>query len=344
MNTTMNRIWAVSFVALLTSGIVGCVTQSSNARYDGAMTFTVENDVLTGSDSNYTNGVGATWSSNELGSYDDDRFVSKWVDFWSFLPFVADEGYDTYAAWSVAQEMHTPDDITNPDPPLDDQPYAGILYLDNVLYAKSELWTHTWSLRVGLVGPDSQADDVQDKFHDWFGGDEPMGWHTQMPNEMIVNVDYTAGRMLAGGDLGESASWRMGPVFTAGLGTYFTGAGAGLYGEVGWNLVEALGGTALREGFNAASTVGAGPVDGWSVGFSGGLMGYGVAHYLPLDGTVFRDSRSVDSEPAIGMATLGFTVRHGIWVGALTWTFFTDTFETERENPEFGTLSLSWYF
>jgi hypothetical protein len=73
-------------------------------------------------------------------------------------------------------------------------------------------------------------------------------------------------------------------------------------------------------------------------------MGYGVAHYLPLDGTVFRDSRSVDSEPAIGMATLGFTARHGIWVGALTWTYFTDTFETERENAEFGTLSMSWYF
>ena len=97
---------------------------------------------------------------------------------------------------------------------------------------------------------------------------------------------------------------------SASLGNYFTGAGLGLYGEVGWNLVDALGGTALRQGFNAASTVGVGPVEGWSVSLSGGFMGYGVAHYLPLDGTVFSDSRSVDSKPFIGMATLGIAVRH----------------------------------
>jgi hypothetical protein len=34
--------------------------------------------------------------------------------------------------------MHTPNDITIPDPPQTDQPYAGILYLDSVLYAR---WT-----------------------------------------------------------------------------------------------------------------------------------------------------------------------------------------------------------
>ena len=78
--------------------------------------------------------------------------------------------------------------------------------------------------------------------------------------------------------------------------------------------------------------------------FSGGLAGYGVAHYLPLDGTVFRDSRSVDSEPYIGMATLGISVRHRGFVLGLAATYFTDTFETEREHPEFGTLSLSWYY
>jgi hypothetical protein len=31
---------------------------------------------------------------------------------------------------------------------------------------------------------------------------------------------------------------------------------------------------------------------------------------LPLDGTVFRDSRSVDSEPFIGTGTIGIAVRH----------------------------------
>ena len=110
----------LSFCAL------GCTMQANAAENGGALTLTVDNDLFTGSDNNYTNGLGVTWVSADLDTYDDDRFLSKWGRFWSFLPFVGDEGYTTYASWTLAQEMHTPDDITNPNPPEDDQPYAGV--------------------------------------------------------------------------------------------------------------------------------------------------------------------------------------------------------------------------
>jgi lipid A 3-O-deacylase len=329
--------------ALLLSGTAGWAAESVGA-YDGALTITLENDVFTGSDNNYTNGLGVSWVSNEISTFDERSPVHRWAKFWSFLPFVGDQGSRTYVAWSIAQEMHTPDDIDNPNPPIDDQPYAGVLYLDSVIYAKKERWAHAWQLRVGLVGPASQADDVQRWFHGASGSNKPLGWSTQLPNEPVVNVGYTGSYLLAGGDLGGSASWRLIPVANVGLGNYFTGAGLGLYGEVGWNLVDAMGGTALRQGFNAASTVGVGPVKGWSVSLSGGISGYGVVHYLPLDGTVFKDSRSVDSEPFVGMGTLGLSVRHKDFVFFLGRTYFTKTFETERRRPEFGTMSLSWFF
>jgi lipid A 3-O-deacylase len=333
----------VALVSLMSFYAAGCVTQSTGT-YDGAMTITVENDTFTGSDNNYTNGIGGTWNSNEIGTYDDESSVGKWAGFWSFLPFVADEGYQTYASWSIAQEMHTPDDITDPNPPMDDQPYAGVLYLDNVLYARRDRTTHAWALKVGVVGPASQAEDVQAWFHDVIGSDEPMGWDTQLPNEAVVNVAYSVAHLWAEGKMGKSAAWRLVPVGTVALGNYFTGAAGGMYGEVGWNLVDALGVTALRSGFNAASTVGVGPVQGWSVAFYGGIGGYGVAHYLPLDGTMFHDSRSVDSEPFIGTGTVGIAVRHRGFVLSLARTYFTDMFETERKNAEFGTLSVSWFF
>ena len=185
---------------------------------------------------------------------------------------------------------------------------------------------------------------MQQDFHDLVGGDEPMGWDTQLPNEPVINVGYTVAHLAAAGRAGESAEWRVVPVGTAGVGTYFTGAGLGVYGEIGWNLVEALGGTSLRTGLNAASTVGVGPVNDWSVSVLRRAWGYGVAHYLPLDGTVFHDSRSVDSEPFIGMGSLGVSVRHGGFVLSFAATFFTDTFEDQRESAEFGTLSMSWDF
>lgn len=71
--------------------------------------------------------------------------------------------------------MQTPDDITDPMPPEDDQPYAGALFLDSVLYSVNERWGQAWNLRLGIVGPASQADHAQIWVHDLIGADEPQG-------------------------------------------------------------------------------------------------------------------------------------------------------------------------
>ena len=190
----------------------------------------------------------------------------------------------------------------------------------------------------------SHAEDVQRGFHKVIGANKPHGWDTQLPNEAVVNLTYTVAHLVAAGSVGDSAQWRLVPIGTLGLGNYFTGAGAGVYGEVGWNLVDALGVSALRSGFNVASTVGVKPLAEWSFSFFGGIGAYGVAHYLPLDGTLFRDSRSVDSNPLIGMVSAGFCLRRGTFSLSYSNTFFSETFETERHKTDFGTLGMSWTF
>lgn len=185
---------------------------------------------------------------------------------------------------------------------------------------------------------------MQRDFHQLIGADKPRGWDTQLPNEPVVNLSYTVAHLAAAGHMGRSAQWRMVPVATAGIGNYFTGAGVGVYGEVGWNLVDALGVTALRSGLNTASTIGVGPQDRWSVSFFGGIGAYGVAHFLPLDGTLFRDSRSVDSKPLIGMGSFGLCLRRDRFTLSYARTVFTKTFKTERQGTDFGTVSASWIY
>jgi lipid A 3-O-deacylase len=216
--------------------------------------------------------------------------------------------------------------------------------VDSVLYGRKGRWTHAWELKLGMVGPASQAEHVQKDFHKLIGADEPMGWDTQLPDEPVINVGYTAGYVWRDGKAGKAAEWRLIPIGHVGLGTYFTGVGLGMYGEIGWNLVKALGTTSLREGFNAVSTVGVGPVHGWSVSFFGGAGGFGVAHYLPLDGTVFKDSRSVDTKPFVGTGSLGFAVRHQSIVVSLAASYSTKAFDAQKKAAEFGTLSVSWYY
>ncbi|MEH8015766.1 lipid A deacylase LpxR family protein [Rheinheimera muenzenbergensis] len=329
-------------LALLVGGWA-LVAQAQAQAGDGAVTVTVENDFFTASDNNYTNGIGVAWVSDEITA-EEDCFVGRWTQFWSFLPYVADDGYRTYAAWSVVQEMNTPDDITEANPSEDDQPYSGVLYVDSTLYAKQGNWTHAWQLKLGVVGPASGAGDVQREFHKLIGDDKPQGWHTQLPNEPVVNIDYTVAHLAAAGRVGQSAQWRLVPMATAGIGNYFTGVGGGVYAETGWNLLEALGVTALRSGLNTASTVGVKASDNWSVSFYGGVAAYGVVHYLPLDGTLFRHSRSVSSEPLIGMASFGACLRRRGFTLSYSKTFFTDTFETQRQNTNFGTVGVSWMF
>jgi hypothetical protein len=75
--TTMTIHAKFALAALLSLCAVGWVTQSAVA-YDGALTFTIENDTFTGSDNNYTNGVGISWVSAGLDTYGNESLLSKW--------------------------------------------------------------------------------------------------------------------------------------------------------------------------------------------------------------------------------------------------------------------------
>jgi hypothetical protein len=44
--------------------------------------------------------------SNDINTYGERSFVCRWAKFWPFLPFIGNDDYRTYAAWSLAQEMH----------------------------------------------------------------------------------------------------------------------------------------------------------------------------------------------------------------------------------------------
>ena len=52
-------------IALLSFGALDCAAQSAPSA-GGAWTVTLENDALTGSDNNYTSGVGVTWVSRAI--------------------------------------------------------------------------------------------------------------------------------------------------------------------------------------------------------------------------------------------------------------------------------------
>jgi len=325
-------------------------SQPTPERDLGTFALTLDNDLFTGSDNNYTHGLGISLITKEISTYRVGHPYRIWDDFWSFLPFMDDPGTVRQAAWTLGQEVFTPDDISLPDPPPDDQPYAGILYLNSTLYATGPRHSHAWNLRLGLVGPSSRAEEAQTEIHEWIGSDEPEGWDHQLPDEMLVNADYNFAYewLRAGG--GDGIEARLVPMSGASLGNYFTGASGALYGELGWNLPEVIGLSTLRRGsslrpsvdpFAAASAQRNEPP---SFSLYGGLGLFAVMHFLPLDGTVFEDSPSVDSEPLVGYGTAGFAFTfRGLALG-YSYTYLTDTFEGQVESADYGTLTLAWSY
>ncbi|MEM8712321.1 MAG: lipid A-modifier LpxR family protein, partial [Planctomycetota bacterium] len=144
---------------------------------------------------------------------------------------------------------------------------------------------------------------------------------------------------------GESFGLRVVPILGASAGNYFTGASAGAYAEWGWNLPGTVGDLNLRQGVDPVGLIAtANSYDSFSLSAFAGGGGFAVGHYLPLDGTLFSDSRSVEPEPLVGFLTGGLSLRNGSFALNYFLTFFSERFETEQDNSDFGRVTLSFAF
>jgi hypothetical protein len=99
--------------------------------------------------------------------------------------------------FSVTQEINTPSDTLNPPsvtPPYADLPYSGALYLGWGYGRVLERGGRRDSLfsieaKLGVIGPSAGGATVQNKFHDLIGSPQSVGWGSQLPDELLINLD-----------------------------------------------------------------------------------------------------------------------------------------------------------
>jgi hypothetical protein len=322
-------------------GAAGC---AATVPEGGTWLATVDNDSYNFDDGNYTGGVGLAWISPPVEERGEGSRTRRVVEALSFLPgMAAHEGTTRHVALGAGQLIFTSEDLNRATPLPGDRPYAGVLFLDASLLARSQTTLTGYLLRLGVVGEPSGAEEVQKELHEWFGADRPRGWDHQLEDEPVVNLGVEHHRRVAGGTFGDGLEWELVPNAGLGLGTYFTGVNVGVTGRVGRGVLQDLGGLALRSGMETNAVPGPPAGRDWSTSVFGALDAYGVAHYLPLDGNVFRDSRSVDAEEVVGKATLGFTVGKRSLALTFGYTFLTDTYETQEDRGNYGSVALAWF-
>ena len=105
-----------------------CAALTLTERADAAatdrpwlLTLPFENDLFAGFDEQYTNGshLPVSLTTNDLPTW--ARWAREGLSGIIYAP-------RRQAAYGLGQSMFTPSDITDPDPPLDDRPYAAFLF------------------------------------------------------------------------------------------------------------------------------------------------------------------------------------------------------------------------
>ena len=155
----------------------------------------LQNDIVTGTDEHYTNGMSFYWMSDELKR--DDKTVPEEGDYNFILMLfskasLVDENSDRLSVgFQLGQDIYTPSNTSKEELIEDDIPYAGHLYTRYSLFEWHQQVVTSTYLLLGVVGPVSGAEWSQKTLHRLIGNDEPMGWKHQLQNQATIGIGYS---------------------------------------------------------------------------------------------------------------------------------------------------------
>lgn len=329
----------------------------------GSLSIQWENDLFNDSehysDQYYTNGLKASLTFQ--GKRDTGQ---EWAEaFPGMIDDVkSDAGCRDKVDWlhniSIGHNMFTPVDIWDPFLIKDDRPFAGWLYVNfglladkrgiakekcrKTLFGKgiASSSIDTLELSLGVVGPASQADDLQITFHDIFGGVEPKGWPHQLKNEPVVNLTYNRQWNLFN-DHYNLFDFDMISHAGFALGTVYTYANTGATVRVGTGLNADYGPPRIRPSVPGSDFIKLKGAPDLSVYAFAGVEGRAIARNIFLDGNTFVDSHSVDKYPYVGDIQAGAVLRYKDVRFSLTNTFRSREFKKQRDSSEFGAVTLT---
>ena len=196
-------------------------------RNEGILRVEIDNDVVWGSDSGFTNGWSIQYHTVSYREWDNAKTLGfvKWVG--KHFPTLDDKDCIVRNSHGIGQNMITPGDIEAEIPQEGDLPYAGSLTYSLSWQSFNRKKASNLQLTVGILGEESLAAQFQKFAHNNLGlGTEPEGWDTQRDAEPILNIGYQYAWCLANlgeyqndwaGQLTLAPSASLGNLFTAGI-------------------------------------------------------------------------------------------------------------------------------
>lgn len=332
-------IVAALLLALAPSALADGAPEAAPKDEDGQIQLFVENDMLAGTDRYYTNGI-------KFGVGKVLESVGKLLEPPSnrLLHWLTDAGPGTSVGLFVGQNMYTPRNIRIAENQPYDRPWAAWLYLGGVAQRVKADRLDTVELDVGMVGPAALGEQVQSKWHALIGAPQPRGWANQIPNEPAFLVAYLQKRRFGGGNI------QVVPHAGVTVGTVMTLARVGGIVRAGHNMTG-FGPDTVEPGGAMLQSIRRAADGGKPSGFEWYLFAGGdyrlVVRNIFLDGTLFRDSPSVDRRNTVYDLTVGLALRYKQLNFSLTRVRRSEEFTTPAGGvgaQTFYSLNVGWAF
>jgi lipid A 3-O-deacylase len=284
----------------------------------------------------YTSGLKLSWSTDRADPPRWLRAVGRVVPFF--------EPQSTSAwGWSLQQRMYTPDEIANPRLPPEDRPYAGWLNVQFSMANFDDRSAERFSFGLGVVGPAALGEQTQKLVHRITGGNDPVGWETQLANEPTLLLGYerqwrvgTTSAAVAG----FRSDWRLRAAGT--ISNAVTQLETGFFWRGGENLPDDFGPASISVLPSAAGYFRSSAERGWylTIGANARLS----AHDLFLDGSAFRRSPAVKREPFVAEVFFGYVY---YWQNLrFSYLFARRSVEFRQQDTfqDFGSITVSWAY
>lgn len=311
-----------------------------------AINMVMDNDMVVRTDRHYTHGTKFTFLGSEVA-------VAREQPGFSFPVWLAERTPDLWAkphaarlGLSLGQSIYTPTDISIPTLQVNDRPYAGVLYA-SLLLQKRGVTPHgrdlldSWRLDLGVIGPESQAEDAQNTVHRVRDLGTANGWAHQLKTEPALALRFQRTWRWVQEDSARGWGWDFLPTAGVSLGNIGTYAALGGQVRAGWRLPGDFG-IKIIDSITMPSigrTNGAETRRG--VYAFAGVEGHAVAYSAFLDGNLWRASHHVSKFPLVGDAKFGLVYSGKRFDVSLAQIIRSKEFVGQREIDAYGSLALS---
>ena len=186
---------------------------NSQEKFSNEISFITDNDlyISTVRDRYYTSGI--FLSFRQLKDNKNNAFVKKIYE------------------WKIGQEMYTPYKSTVVSINKHDRPFAGYLYGGFSINRFAKTHIFNTSIQLGVIGPNSYAEELQEFIHDIYGFKKAIGWEHQIKSAFALNFNAEYLKPLLNAENNHfDITW----FNSLNFGTVYTNAASGFYSRIGF--------------------------------------------------------------------------------------------------------------